>query len=580
MRKIISFILALAMALSMVACGGSGSENTGDSTGTQATPQPTPAPKVLSDTLTISKYDDEKITNDYTGLEFTLTDTWSMIDRDKVCPIYMKNVTGRQLEAMTADELNRHAVIADWAVNDSNGIIVLATVVNYEKTGITFTEYLDLFIAINTKGSYCVSDEETVILSGVEYQNITAFYEDNVVDICYKDRGDGHMAVVTSNLGLYCTPQYVHAFFNGGPDTETDIENVPGLFSVDSEKWRVKNDVADIEIDIPDGWITWSKNDVAKLHYFTTEERLNSMTPADFARLNEINDITMSDDKSTTSVNISYVNRNHPAAYGLSCEEMQLLYRNLTNRSVAYANTYDNVSFAGQSYYCTKIYYRNTDKTFLFLFREINKDYIAKVVIASDGDCQVSELRKIFDDDNDTDMLIKRSRYIGEKYQFHNRYTDVRINILKSWERNDRLLFKALNNKNLSEDQVAAWTDEDYMNSAYIPDFAVSSEDQTTSLVVYYVNLNKIAGGKPDVNSVFDTCKTTFEKKGYITVEDNCLYSLGGYDYLVYKSTTADGKTNMQFATAEISDDYVIMLTYVTPIDSEVPDITGTINDR
>ena len=82
----------------------------------------------------------------------------------------------------------------------------------------------------------------------------------------------------------------------------------------------------------------------------------------------------------------------------------------------------------------------------------------------------------------------------------------------------------------------------------------------------------------PDMSAITD--KTAFEKEGYITVEDNCIYTRGGYDYLVYKSTDATGKINMQFATAEISDDYLIMLIYITPVDSAVPDVTGVINDR
>lgn len=100
MKRIISFILTLAMVLSIVACGG-GESNGG--TKIEPTPTPTPAPKVLSDTLAISKYDEKIITNDYTGLEFTLTGGWSMIDRETMCTVYMPGVTAQQLEEMNAD---------------------------------------------------------------------------------------------------------------------------------------------------------------------------------------------------------------------------------------------------------------------------------------------------------------------------------------------------------------------------------------------------------------------------------------------------------------------------------------------
>lgn len=571
MKKIISFILILAMSLSMAACGGSGNGNTNTDNNT---------PKVLSDTLAVSTCDGQSITNSYSGLEFTLTDEWEQIDRDALCRTYMKNITGRQLEAMGEDELKQHAVIPDWAVKNSSGNVVLATLISYEKAGMTFEEYLQQFKETNTRGSYCVSDEKTVNLSGVEYQNITAFNEKNMVDICYKDRGDGHMAVIMSNLDLYCAPQYIHAFFNGGPDTETDIPNVPGLFTVDNEKWRVKNDTAGIEIDIPAGWTIYNKKALAELQYFTTEQQLDSMTPEDFAQLYEIFDIWMSDDENTTYVNISYLNRNHPAAYGLSAEDMQLLYRNQTNLSAAQAITYDNVSFAGQSYYCTKKYHYNADKTYLYLFREINKDYIAKVVITGSGDCAVADLRKLFDNDNDTEMLIKRSEYVEGKYQFHNRYTDVRINILKGWERNDQPMLTTLYGDKLTLDQLENWTDEDYMKATYIPDFAVVSEDRSTVLMAYYINLNKFAGEKADVNEMYDAYVTVFENTGKITVEEGNIYPRGGRDYMVYKSHSEDGTQNVQFATAEISDDYVIMLIYVTPTDSPVPDVTGVIHDK
>ena len=316
MKRIISFILTLAMALSMAACGGS--ENSGGTT----EPTSTPEPKVLSDTLAISKYDEKIITNDYTGLEFTLTGGWSMIDRETMCTLYMPGVTAQQLEEMNADQLNGLIEVFDYVAMDTNGHIIMVAIANYAAANLSAEEYLNTFKKNNFPVEANLTDEKTATLSGVEYKNFTAYYDNLVNDVCYLDRGDGHLVMVISRLKGNVSPYYAHAFFNGGPLTDTDLDNVPGLFEYDAEKVRIINTDAAIEIDIPDGWAAANRQYIAKEYYNTDENTLNSMTAGDFARLPEINDILLTNSDNRQSVIISYINRKSDYAYGMSALEM------------------------------------------------------------------------------------------------------------------------------------------------------------------------------------------------------------------------------------------------------------------
>lgn len=576
MKRIISFILALTMVVSMAACGGSGGGNVAGNDDTQATPQPTPTPKVLSDTLAISKYDEENITNDYTGLEFTLTGGWSMIDRETMCTLYMPGVTAQQLEEMNADRLNGLIEIFDYVAMDTNGHIIMVAIANYAAANLSAEEYLNTFKKNNFPVEANLTDEKTVTLSGVEYKNFTAYYDNLVNDVCYLDRGDGHLVMVISRLKGNVSPYYAHAFFNGGPLTGTDIDNVPGLFEYDAEKIRIINTDAAIEIDIPDGWAATNRQYIAKEYYNTDENTLNSMTAGDFARLPEINDILMASTDGSNNVIISYINRKSDYAYGMSALEMAKHMYYQCNVNEMFAAVTEEISFSGQNYAAADMYSFDSDSTLVYFFRELNEDYMVSITFYAKGDQFVHDLREIFSQDNDTDMLIKRSQLVEGKYQYYNPYTDIRFNFLKDWVNVDEKMISWLYGGKLTEADIDGWTDAQYMQAQAIADFGIASPDGQQNMYVYYINLNELYDDhKADMWEYYENEIKSLDDNGFIATERDVVYVLKDMDTIVYEGTSADGKRAVQFAVAGISDDYVMVTLASRPADESLPNIFG-----
>lgn len=576
MKRIISFILALTMAVSLAACGGSGGGNAAGNDDTQATPQPTPTPKVLSDTLAISKYDEKIISNDYTGLEFTLTGGWSMIDRETMCTLYMPGVTAQQLEEMNADQLNGLIEVFDYVTMDTNGHIIMVAIANYAAANLSAEEYLNTFKKNNFPVEANLTDEKTVTLSGVEYKNFTAYYDNLVNDVCYLDRGDGHLVMVISRLKGNVSPYYAHAFFNGGPLTDTDIHNVPGLFEYDAEKARIINTDSAIEIDLPDGWAAANRQFIAEEYYKTDENTLNSMTAGDFARLSEINDIFMMNADNSNTVIISYINRKSDYAYGMSALEMAKHMYYQCNVNEMFAAVTEEISFSGQNYAAADMYSFDSDSTLVYFFRELNEDYMVGITFYAKGDQFVHDLREIFDKDNDTDMLIKRSQPVEGKYQYHNPYTDIRFNFLKDWVNVDEKMISWLYGGKLTEADIDGWTDAQYMQAQAIADFGVASPDGQQFMYVYYINLNELYDDhKADMWEYYENEIKSLDDNGFIATERDTVYVLKDMDTIVYEGTSADGQRAVQFAVAGISDDYVMVTLASRPADESLPNIFG-----
>lgn len=576
MKRIISFILALTMAVSMAACGGSGGGNAAGNDDTQATPQPTPTPKVLSDTLAISKYDEENIANDYTGLEFTLAGGWSMIDRETMCTLYMPGVTAQQLEEMNTDQLNGLIEVFDYVAMDTNGHIIMVAIANYAAANLSAEEYLNTFKKNNFPVEANLTDEKTVTLSGVEYKNFTAYYDNLVNDVCYLDRGDGHLVMVISRLKGNVSPYYAHAFFNGGPLTDTDIDNVPGLFEYDADKVRIINTDAAIEIDIPDGWAAANRQYIAKEYYNTDENTLNSMTAGDFARLPEINDILMASTDGSNNVIISYINRKSDYAYGMSALEMAKHMYYQCNVNEMFAAVTEEISFSGQNYAAADMYSFDSDSTLVYFFRELNEDYMVSITFYAKGDQFVHDLREIFSQDNDTDMLIKRSQLVEGKYQYYNPYTDIRFNFLKGWVNVDEKMISWLYGGKLTEADIDGWTDAQYMKAQAIADFGIASPDGQQYMYVYYINLNKLYDDhKADMWEYYEDEIKSLDDNGFIATERDVVYVLKDMDTIVYEGTSADGQRTVQFAVAGISDDYVMVTLASRPADESLPNIFG-----
>lgn len=470
--------------------------------------------------------------------------------------------------------------VFDYVTIDTHGHIIMVAIANYAAANLSAEEYLNTFKKNNFPVEANLTDEKTVTLSGVEYKNFTAYYDNLVNDVCYLDRGDGHLVMVISRLKGNVSPYYAHAFFNGGPLTDTDIHNVPGLFEYDAEKVRIINTDAAIEIDIPDGWAAANRQHIAKEYYNTDENTLNSMTASDLARLSEINDIVLTKDDGSIAVIVSYINRKSDYAYGMSALEMAKHMYYQCNVNEMFAAVTEEISFSGQNYAAADMYSFDSDSTLVYFFRELNEDYMVNVTLYAKGDQFVHDLREIFDKDNDTDMLIKRSQLVEGKYQYYNPYTDVKVNFLKGWVNADPTMIELLYNDTLTLEELEKWTDDQYMSASIIPDFGISSPDGNTYLFVYYANMNKDSEiERKDFYSYYRNVVTGLENSGILTLEKDISYGFDGdsMEYYLYEGQSSDGTAIVQVAVGDISEDYVFVRIYRSPVDSGLPKIPGMI---
>ena len=126
----------------------------------------------------------------------------------------------------------------------------------------------------------------------------------------------------------------------------------------------------------------------------------------------------------------------------------------------------------------------------------------------------------------------------------------------------------------MTEADIDGWTDAQYMQAQAIADFGVARPDGQQYMYVYYINLNELYDAhKADMWEYYEEEIKSLDDIGFIATERDIVYVLKDMNTLVYEGTSADGKRAVQFAVAEISDDYVMVTLANRPADESLPNI-------
>ncbi|MBQ7903180.1 MAG: hypothetical protein IJ362_05565 [Oscillospiraceae bacterium] len=560
MKKIISMIIALAVVLSLTACGGGAqSSSTADS---QSEPRPSPTPKVLSDTPALSYYDRDtgRYINDYTGLELTLPECCSIIDIELVyTDYYNSGHTTEEIKAMTSRqlaELDRFTDYFVWDKSNSNYMMVtVENLENYRKPD----EYLEILFAPMED----VYEEGTVMLSGVEYNYKTGTVNGKPTFAYWLMREDGHIVQILYFPENMTSPEYLHAMFNGGVKLQPDEENVPDLFEYDSSLDRLKNLSAGVEIDLPDMWIFADRDSMAQAYYGMSGRELDGLTKAQLAQNPVIYDMHITDPLSDDFIEVRYLSRRNWESYDLPVDRMleqMVAFYDDSNQSRTIC---DKVEVGGYTYSTLDTYFYKEETNVYRLYRELNEDYVVQIIFQTVHDTPLYEFLDVLNSNNDVDMLLQRSEYDEKQQLYHNRSTDVTIKVPSHWYRIDQKMLDWLYKGKLTTDMLGDWTETDYMTASIVPDFAVAHSENSAYMLVYYANLNKVSSaGKMDINEYYQWFVKDRENKGYIINEKDIAYELGGHVYMMLDADAGDGSEKRQVAITDIGDDYAAVINY------------------
>lgn len=149
MKKFVSLLLALALLLSLAACGGSKAPDAaqGGAAATQEpapapTPEPTPEPAPEEDEPVMGVYDPETMAyvNRFLGLGVTLDEDWDVFDEEEIAALYgsvSELVTDEDAKAALEDT----GIVRPFYAQAEDGLVTLSIVV--ENLGLLYGSLLD-----------------------------------------------------------------------------------------------------------------------------------------------------------------------------------------------------------------------------------------------------------------------------------------------------------------------------------------------------------------------------------------------------------------------------------------------------
>lgn len=181
MKRFLGLVLAGAMALSLVACGGETKEDF----------------KLLRGTYTDNIY-----TNESTGISFTMPEGWSVIDDDELLSTYGVDVDADEFANWTSEDFADAMVIPDTRiVRDNNTENMSVIYENLKKTGgtkYTMEQYMNQATA--QLSGYTVSEPTQTTVCGLDAVYViaeTTLYGTPVSQYLLVVRVDDYMTVIT-----------------------------------------------------------------------------------------------------------------------------------------------------------------------------------------------------------------------------------------------------------------------------------------------------------------------------------------------------------------------------------------------
>lgn len=212
MKRFLSILLCGLVALSLTACGGNEESNTY-----------TESEITKAQNLQRSTYfsDTGKFVNSYTGVTVAVPGDWYVCLDEEIAQVVLEgSTTGDELSMWTQADFETQPIIPDFVVMDTaNGNIISVSYENLAVTGaqgVTGQEYVEK-LAKELEGDGCtVSQPETVTLSGMEFDLVTAtLTKDGAAHSRYiaARRFEDYMMVVTSSGEESKSPEMFKLFF-------------------------------------------------------------------------------------------------------------------------------------------------------------------------------------------------------------------------------------------------------------------------------------------------------------------------------------------------------------------------------
>lgn len=199
MKKLLSFIIAVALCTFFVACGGNGNETQQSENSTSET--------AVAKTLNRSMYDEVNgcYTNSYTQLTVTPPGDWYIYNDNDLAMAYLGgSVTGDEFAMWTAEDFKNKTVIPDFAFQDmanSNNLSVVYINLDKLENGADMDE--DTFHGLvidNMRSQDKVlnqTDDEIITLCDKEFY-IFEFTGKDVKYYTAMRKQDNYMVVITA----------------------------------------------------------------------------------------------------------------------------------------------------------------------------------------------------------------------------------------------------------------------------------------------------------------------------------------------------------------------------------------------
>ena len=570
MKKIILLLMAIALCLSLIACGGASSETVANPTeaATEAPAAFVPQRSTF-DAATSTFY------NEQTGIRCTFPADWYQYTEDYIAKMMFGGISADALAAMTPEEFSQMEIVTDFMITHKDGKdffsigICNGALVYPDAENPADTYGLSIYATVHAKGE--VFAEDTVSLSGQEFKLISAKIGDYDYHYAYRSIDKNYVLYLVYTTAGNFTPEFIWDMFNGGVKVASS-ENLPSRHVYDADYNRLINEHTGIIIDVPSGWDSATHAYVAETYYGITEDELNSLTPEVLTQLQRIHDMYLWDYAGTADMQVSYVNvNNFSKLYGATDDEMYQVYLDSYTDETTYeqiAYEYDDVVLCGRTYKVIEVIYSGANNSYkLIALSRLNEDYLIEIVCHIYDDSNYVDFWSMFERNNDDGKVsdfIRPSSYDAATRHFYNEYTGIGLTVPKSWTVLDGSeLYDYLYGDSAKPGDFDNYTEEDYNNLWALADFSIREESSGDFVYAYYENLNLWGDGsyKPDIYEYYDYQKQLYEKNNWTIINESC-YILSGYEVMIFTAASnASGSTATNYVgIAQVNDDYAFIM--------------------
>ena len=552
MKKLLSLVLALAICLSLSACGGSSRAK-----------------------LSRSTYNEETrtFTSAYTGLTCVVPEGWTAGDDEYMASEYYDGITAEELRALTEEQLLEYETVYDYVVVSPTGkSFVAVTIQNAAKSYADAENPAQAFIddAVaqlgGTTGEVTLGDNTYLTIYAEEILYNMAIAQRAISDTLVEC-----ISFVTMDGKV--NYHYAWDMFCGGVKF-TDVNNVPSLREYAETMYRYTNTDTGVTASIPYGWTGSGLGTIADEYYDMDENAYTAITKEEWAGKNYITDVKLSEDAGNNTVTVSYENTTYSSVfYGMSAEEY--LDANM-RRYISYVKSRtlgDDVVLNGRTFKTAKLDF-SSYQVYLAA-APLNDDYLIVVMATTFDGKTMEDFARIFNEDmvKSSDNVLKPGSYDEISRHFENRQTGLGFILPQGWEIQGKEDMEALYWSDPSQIDIAAFTDADFAYYTYIPDFYAMNTSNYDDMFGCFVNRYNLRSGissLPTFEEYVEMENAEHEEYGW-TMEPLYAIDLSSITYQFYKGTLTEDGVNYTnyFGYAQYNEDYFLGLTFRTNVDSD-----------